>query len=61
MGVGVDMQKEFDRLVLTCETDKVKLPSKRALEKKRAQLDKLAAQRWTEVRERFFLSSFLLS
>lgn len=43
------VQKEFERLVKTCETDKVKLPTKRQLEKKAAQLHKFATQPMTEV------------
>ena len=45
-----DMQKEFERLQKTCETEKVKLPTKRQMEKKAAQLQKLANQPMTEVR-----------
>ncbi|KAI0672359.1 plus-3-domain-containing protein [Trametes maxima] len=41
-------QKEFDRLVRVCEIEKVKLPTKRQLEKKAAQLQKLANQNMTE-------------
>ncbi|KAI0752664.1 plus-3-domain-containing protein [Daedaleopsis nitida] len=40
--------KEFERLTKTCETDKVKLPTKRQLEKKAAQLHKFATQPMTE-------------
>ncbi|KAI1792802.1 plus-3-domain-containing protein [Ganoderma leucocontextum] len=40
--------KEFERLQKTCETEKVKLPAKRQLEKKVAQLQKLANQPMTE-------------
>ncbi|KAM5545964.1 hypothetical protein V8D89_000090 [Ganoderma adspersum] len=40
--------KEFERLQKTCETEKVKLPTKRQLEKKTAQLHKLANQPMTE-------------
>ncbi|KIJ63569.1 hypothetical protein HYDPIDRAFT_29363 [Hydnomerulius pinastri MD-312] len=40
--------KEFDRLSKTCAADDVKLPSKRHLEKKAAQLAKLAIQPMTE-------------
>lgn len=39
---------EFERLVKTCEADKVKLPSKRQLQKKAEQLAKLPAQPKTE-------------
>ncbi|KAL7284626.1 hypothetical protein ACG7TL_001922 [Trametes sanguinea] len=42
-------QKEFDRLVKSCEADKVKLPTKRQVEKKAAQLHKYATQPMTEV------------
>ncbi|KAI9056399.1 plus-3-domain-containing protein [Trametes sanguinea] len=41
-------QKEFDRLVKSCEADKVKLPTKRQIEKKAAQLHKYATQPMTE-------------
>ncbi|KAI0772759.1 plus-3-domain-containing protein [Trametes elegans] len=41
-------QKEFDRLVKVCEVEKVKLPTKRQLEKKAAQLQRLANQPMTE-------------
>ncbi|OSD00428.1 plus-3-domain-containing protein [Trametes coccinea BRFM310] len=41
-------QKEFDRLVKSCEADKVKLPTKRQVEKKAAQLHKYATQPMTE-------------
>ncbi|KAI0634196.1 hypothetical protein C8Q77DRAFT_1110366 [Trametes polyzona] len=41
-------QKEFDRLVAQCEVDKVKLPTKRQMEKKAAQMDRLANQPMTE-------------
>ncbi|KAI0827453.1 plus-3-domain-containing protein [Trametes gibbosa] len=41
-------QKEFERLVKVCEVEKVKLPTKRQLEKKVAQLEKLANQPMTE-------------
>jgi RNA polymerase-associated protein RTF1 len=40
--------KEFDRLSKTCAVDEVRLPSKRQLEKKVAQLHKLATQPMTE-------------
>ncbi|RPD61736.1 plus-3-domain-containing protein [Lentinus tigrinus ALCF2SS1-7] len=40
--------KEFERLVKACENDKVKLPSKRQLEKKAAQMQRLATQPMTE-------------
>ncbi|KAI0327490.1 plus-3-domain-containing protein [Cubamyces sp. BRFM 1775] len=41
-------QKEFERLVKSCEADKVKLPTKRQLEKKAAQMHKLVTQPKTE-------------
>ncbi|TBU25363.1 plus-3-domain-containing protein [Dichomitus squalens] len=41
-------EKEFERLQKTCETEKVKLPMRRQLEKKTAQLQKLANQPMTE-------------
>ena len=44
------VQKEFERLQKACETDKVKLPTKRQIEKKAAHLQKLADQPMTEVR-----------
>lgn len=44
------MQREYERLVKTCENDKVKLPTKRQLEKKAAQMLKLETQPMTEVR-----------
>ncbi|KAL4076824.1 hypothetical protein V8B97DRAFT_1504104 [Scleroderma yunnanense] len=40
--------KEFERLSKTCMVDDVKLPSKRQLEKKAAQLEKLITQPFTE-------------
>ncbi|KAF8128663.1 hypothetical protein EV363DRAFT_1340278 [Boletus edulis] len=40
--------KEFDRLSKTCAADDVRLPSKRQLEKKAAQLHKLVTQPMTE-------------
>ncbi|KAI0719836.1 plus-3-domain-containing protein [Cerioporus squamosus] len=40
--------KEFERLVKSCENDKVKLPTKRQLEKKAAQMQRLATQPMTE-------------
>lgn len=43
------LQKEFERLVRVCAKEEVKLPTKRELEKKRAQLDRLVAQPVTEV------------
>ena len=46
-------QKEFERLQKTCETEKVKLPTKRQLEKKAAQLQKLGNQPMTEVHSHF--------
>ncbi|CDO72114.1 hypothetical protein BN946_scf184962.g57 [Trametes cinnabarina] len=42
-------QREFERLVKSCEADKVKLPNKRQVEKKAAQLYKFATQPMTEV------------
>ncbi len=44
------VQREFDRLVKTCENEKVKLPTKRQLEKKAAQLKKFIDAPMTEVR-----------
>ncbi|TDL27841.1 plus-3-domain-containing protein [Rickenella mellea] len=41
-------QREFDRLVKVCEANKIKLPSKRTLEKKAAQMATLTTQRLTE-------------
>ncbi|KAI0767480.1 plus-3-domain-containing protein [Fomes fomentarius] len=41
-------QREFDRLVKTCENEKVKLPTKRQLEKKAAQLKKFIDAPMTE-------------
>ncbi|KAL1948527.1 hypothetical protein VTO73DRAFT_12602 [Trametes versicolor] len=41
-------QKEFERLVKVCEAEKVKLPTKRQIERKAAQLEKLANQQMTE-------------
>ena len=43
------LQREFDRLVKVCQHDNVKLPTKRQVEKKAAQLDKLANSPMTEV------------
>lgn len=40
--------KEFERLVKVCAVDDVKLPSKRQVEKKVAQLEKLSTQPYTE-------------
>ncbi|KAI6126770.1 hypothetical protein F5141DRAFT_997060, partial [Pisolithus sp. B1] len=40
--------KEFERLVKVCAVDDVKLPSKRQVEKKAAQLEKLSTQPFTE-------------
>jgi len=40
--------KEFDRLSIVCTVDEVRLPSKRHLEKKAAQLNKLPSQAMTE-------------
>ncbi|GBE89807.1 RNA polymerase-associated protein [Sparassis crispa] len=45
---GPFTQKEFDRLTSTLELDKLKMPSKQQLEKKSAQMKKLADQRMTE-------------
>jgi len=42
-------QREFDRLVIDYEQEHVKLPTKRQIEKKSAQLSKLASQPMTEV------------
>ncbi|PSR75690.1 hypothetical protein PHLCEN_2v8981 [Hermanssonia centrifuga] len=42
-------EREFHRLVKVCEYEKVKLPSKRQLEKKAAQMTKFATQPMTEV------------
>ena len=44
------IQKEFERLQKTCETEKVKLPTRRQIEKKAAQLTKFDNQPVTEVR-----------
>ncbi len=43
------IQKEFDRLVKVCSSEDVKLPTKQALEKKVAQMQKLVSQPMTEV------------
>jgi len=45
----ISLQKEFDRLGKVCFADEVKLPSKRALEAKAAQMSKLITQPMTEV------------
>ena len=55
----VPVQTEFERLIKVCEVEKVQLPTKRQLEKKVAQLQKLAEQPMTEVRSS--LSSVLRS
>lgn len=49
-------QKEFDRLVKTCEVDLVRLPSKKDLERKKAQISKLSTQTMTEVRMSVFFN-----
>lgn len=43
------LQKEFDRLIKVCAAEEVKLPTKRDLEKKIAQMNRLIAQPVTEV------------
>lgn len=43
-------KKEFERLEKVCSAEDVKLPTKHQLEKKAAQLQKLAIQPMTEVR-----------
>ena len=43
------IQKEFDRLVKVCSSEDVKLPTRQALEKKVAQMQKLVSQPMTEV------------
>lgn len=43
-------QREFDRLLKTCEGENVKLPLKRQVEKKAMQIQKLTSQPLTEVR-----------
>jgi hypothetical protein len=45
----IALQREFERLGKVCFADDVKLPSKRALEKKAAQMSKLITQPVTEV------------
>ncbi|KAF8153059.1 hypothetical protein B0H34DRAFT_722097 [Crassisporium funariophilum] len=45
---GAFLEKEFDRLVRTCSTEDVKLPTKRSLEAKLAQMQKLITQPMTE-------------
>lgn len=42
-------QKEFERLVKVCSAEDVKLPTKRELEKKIAEIKKLEHQPMTEV------------
>lgn len=42
-------QKEFERLVRVCATEKVKLPSKRQLEQQVSKMHKLTTQPMTEV------------
>lgn len=46
----ITQQKEFTRIVRVYEADKLKLPSKRQVEKKAAHITKLSSQALTEVR-----------
>jgi RNA polymerase-associated protein RTF1 len=45
----LELQKEYERLVKVCTAEDVKLPTRQALEKKIAQMERLVSQPMTEV------------